>query len=69
MARERAKSMDQRPSWALGTAEALGKRRRPPMALLGTGQNASVRTVPRVHPGNVGQYEYRAACLGRLSRV
>ena len=32
MTRERAKSMDQTSFWTLGTAEAPGKLRRPPMA-------------------------------------
>ena len=54
MTRERAKSMDQRSFWTVDTAEAPGKLCQAAHGFPGTRQNASVRTVPRVHPGNVG---------------
>jgi hypothetical protein len=53
MTRERAKSMDQRSFWTVGTAEAAGETAQAAHGFPGTWRNASVRTVPRVHLGNV----------------
>ena len=54
MARERAKSMDQRSFWTVGHGGSAGKTASAAHGFPETRQNASVRTVPRVHPGNVG---------------
>lgn len=58
MRRERAKSMDQRLFWASGTAQAAGQTVSAAHGFLGAPQNANVRTVPRVHPGNVGLWPF-----------
>jgi hypothetical protein len=54
MARKRAKSMDQTLFWTSGTAEAAVETVSAAHGFPGTWRNVSVRTVPRVHLGNVG---------------
>ena len=57
MTRERAKSMDQRSFWTVVHGGSAGKIASAAHGFPGTRQNASVRTVPGVHPGNVGLYD------------
>ena len=54
MARKRAKSMDQRSFWTVVRGGSAGKTASAAHGFPGTRQDASVRTVPRVHLGNVG---------------
>ena len=46
--------MDQSSFWTLGTAEAAGETAQAAHGFPGIRRNDSVRTVPRVHLGNVG---------------
>ena len=60
MTRGRARSMHQSSFWTLGTEEGAVETVPTAHGFLGTWRNASIRTAPQVHPGNVGSLLFGA---------